>query len=340
MHGEGQSVDLGRWIPASYLSATKDVEWQEVGNSRIHHHSIQQLLQASLKTHPERRRRPLRELLLLSGKDEIQLQPAGLIFHVSRCGADLLTSAVRGLQNVQVISEAPVINQLLNSDRDNGGVNEASLREMMRAFSRWSGAGTPTIWKLTSWNLLDVEYFLQAWPGVPCIAVVRDPLEVLLSWLTSPPRWLLHGKVALAGPRMHLGKLSLSTNLAMWARILGALMLRIEQHLSPNFRFVDYAELSNEIIGQVGDLFGLEVEEFEVLPTEIAAGLCATDPEQSGHGLEEPSRVISAEREAARKAIEQWVSPVYARILQSPHRLLRGKAPVHGRENTSSEQAR
>src|ERR1700733_6303737 len=39
-------------------------------------------------------------------------------------------------------------------------------------------------------NLLHIRLIRSAWPAVPCIIVIRDPLEVMISNFAKPGRWM------------------------------------------------------------------------------------------------------------------------------------------------------
>jgi hypothetical protein len=115
--------------------------------------------------------------------------PAGLIFHVARCGSTLVSQLLKLQPGLAVYSEPPAINELLVPPH---AASRARLVGSLRAIaSQFSGhAGGPYVLKLSSWNVLFCDVIAEAFPLSPWALCLRDPLEVCVSLQARPPAWL------------------------------------------------------------------------------------------------------------------------------------------------------
>jgi hypothetical protein len=113
------------------------------------------------------------------------LEPAGFIFHMSRCGSTLLAQMLAALSPALVISEAGPIDSVLRGDP--GTPDERRVEQL-----RWmlSALGQPRgpeqnrlIVKLDAWAILQWPLIRRAFPDTPCVFVYRDPVEVVVSHL-------------------------------------------------------------------------------------------------------------------------------------------------------------
>ncbi|WAC91694.1 hypothetical protein [Mycobacterium sp. Aquia_213] len=138
--------------------------------------------------------------LVRTGLDELvaiesapSLDPAGMIFHVSRCGSTLLSRLLGTLPGVVVVAEPAPLNSLLGLDParvDHAFLVEA-VRVLVRALGRCRhGDERRLVLKCSSWNILRREVLAAAFPETPWIWVQRDPVRVLASLLAEPPGWL------------------------------------------------------------------------------------------------------------------------------------------------------
>jgi hypothetical protein len=115
--------------------------------------------------------------------------PAGLIFHVARCGSTLVSQLLKLQPGLAVYSEPPAINELLVPPQ---AASRARLVGSLRAIaSRFSShAGGPYVLKLSSWNVLFGDVIAEAFPQSPWVLCLRDPLEVCVSLQARTPAWL------------------------------------------------------------------------------------------------------------------------------------------------------
>jgi hypothetical protein len=124
--------------------------------------------------------------------------PAGLIFHVGRCGSTVASQLLKHHDQVVVYSEPIALNEILVPPRKwDRPELVAALRSLGDLLARH--AGKPYVLKLSSWNTLSCDIVSDAFPSTPWAFCVRDPLEVCVSLLQQRPGWLRD-----AGSRSHL----------------------------------------------------------------------------------------------------------------------------------------
>ncbi len=129
------------------------------------------------------------------GKAPRGAAPAGVIFHVARCGSTLIAQLLKQHGAAVVYAEPLPVNELLLPPHRAGrGEIVAALRSLGDAFARH--AGKPYVLKLSSWNTLFCDIVADAFPDTPWVLSLRDPLEVGVSLVRQPPGWLRNA----AGP--------------------------------------------------------------------------------------------------------------------------------------------
>ena len=114
--------------------------------------------------------------------------PVGLIFHVARCGSTLISQSLKRLDDLVVYAEPQPVNELLAPPHRWPRADlVAALRTLGAAFARH--ARKPYVLKLSSWNTLYCDLVAEAFPDTPWVLSLRDPIEVGVSLLRSPPGW-------------------------------------------------------------------------------------------------------------------------------------------------------
>jgi hypothetical protein len=124
--------------------------------------------------------------------------PAGLIFHMSRCGSTLISQMLKAIPGVTVFSEPPPVDTIARAPELGVEVTEDQLadwlRSIIRALGRGGAAGERAYFlKLDCWHAMDLALFQRAFPKSPWIFLYRDPIEVLASHASQPAEWTLPG---------------------------------------------------------------------------------------------------------------------------------------------------
>ena len=110
--------------------------------------------------------------------------PAAFIFHVSRCGSTLLAQMLGEDPGHIVLSEAPLIDQLLRLPLKTGmtsGETAPVLQAAIALLGRRRFGETRLFAKLDSWHIHYAGLLRELYPEVPFIMLTRTPLEVLRS---------------------------------------------------------------------------------------------------------------------------------------------------------------
>ena len=261
-------ADLARWTPIrfDFSGSVPVVDWADLTTERFVEPFFDQTV-ARWMSGPQVKplvRTGLDALLALDS--EPSLVPAGMIFHLSRCGSTLVSRQLSTIPGVVVLAEPAPLNALLRLDP--GLVEDATLvrlvRLLVRALGRRRhGDERHVVLKCTSWNIRRRAVLAAAFPETPWIWVQRDPVRVVASLLAEPPGWLglqakPHGAARLFG-------LDPATVLAMSpiefaARALGAMLDAAAT--DPNRRLlIDYADLPTAVWRRVAPHFGLAVDD-------------------------------------------------------------------------------
>ncbi|MBX9813317.1 MAG: hypothetical protein K2X76_01295 [Sphingomonas sp.] len=120
--------------------------------------------------------------------------PAGLVFHLSRCGSTLLARLLAGFPGHAKLSEPEPLDAVvqwglaLSSDgaRAPHPAAVAALRAVARALMHNLAPGTRAFFKLDCWHIGALPLFRAAFPETPWVFLYRDPLEVAVSQVAMP----------------------------------------------------------------------------------------------------------------------------------------------------------
>jgi hypothetical protein len=109
--------------------------------------------------------------------------PAGLIFHMSRCGSTLVAQMLAASARNVVVSEASPIDAVvrLGAVGLEPGQHARLLRAMVGTAGRASAGETRLFVKLDSWHARALPLFRRAFPSTPWVFLIREPAEVLAS---------------------------------------------------------------------------------------------------------------------------------------------------------------
>lgn len=306
-------ADLARWTPVrfDFSGPAPAVDWADLSAERFVDPFFDQTV-ARWASGPRARplvRTGLEALVALDGGPS--LEPAGMIFHLSRCGSTLVSRLLGTLPGVVVLAEPAPLNALLGLDPDR--VDEAALVELVRLLvralgRRRHGDERRVVLKCSSWNIRRRAVLAAAFPETPWIWVQRDPVRVLASLLAEPPGWLrlqatprraaqLFGFDPAAGPAM--------TRAEFAGRALGAMLEAAAAGPARRVR-IDYADLPGAVWQAAVPHFGLDadaaaiermVNESRFYAKDSAARVFAGD-------AAERRRVTDEMREAAQRFAE------------------------------------
>lgn len=177
------------WVPSGirWSDGHPAVAWCHLGDLRPTDPFFEQTLERAMR-HPFNllfgHRTPLETLATEPPQPE--LNPAGFIFHMSRCGSTVVSQMLAALECNVVLSEPAPLDHVMRlrsrlPDLPEGDII-ALMRGMMAALGRKRGPAERDLFvKLDAWHILLLPLFRRAFPAVPWVFVYREPLEVLSS---------------------------------------------------------------------------------------------------------------------------------------------------------------
>jgi hypothetical protein len=178
-----------------------------------------------------------------------------VIAHMSRCGSTLLSSCMKQVGDVTVLSEPPIVYSLLQ-----GRYEPRLLRGVLGRYAAHFGRPRLAV-KLNSASTMYLRCFREAFPFAPAVLLVRNPVEVAVSNLREPSGFMrLRDDPEAASSFLGIPEAAIrGCNEAEYcALVLGAyLRAMLAEKSQPRTRIVDYAALDSESISRlIVSIFG------------------------------------------------------------------------------------
>jgi hypothetical protein len=233
------------------------------------------------------------------------LEPAGFIFHMSRCGSTLVAQMLRSLPEVLAVSEAGPIDAMLRSNQIDW------LRWMVSALGQpRRTAHSQLVVKLDAWAIFALPLVRQAFPDVPCVFVYRDPIEVVVSHLGHRGYHTVPGTLRAEGMGLPGGISESPAPEQYVAAVLGAICsAAVAAARTGGLTLVNYDSLPGAVESTVAPLFGIDVG-----PAARVAFARAASKDAKNSYL--PFVPDAAEKHGAasartREAVDIWLRPAY-----------------------------
>jgi hypothetical protein len=249
------------------------------------------------------------------GKAAPATAPAGIIFHVARCGSTLISQLLKTHDNLVVYAEPLPFNELLLPPHP-WPRHElvAALRSLGDAFARH--AGKPYVLKFSSWNTLFCDLLAEAFPDSPWVLSLRDPVEVGVSLLRQPAGWMRDAE----GPASELRKCvdpegAAQTPEEFVARLYGAFCTAAARLDAGRGRLVHYPSLPAAVWEIVAPHFSQPVDDRQRERMAQAARVNSKAP--VGKAVEfayDATAKQAAASVALRQAIESFARPPLQRL--------------------------
>jgi hypothetical protein len=244
------------WIPYHYDAKTRSILWC-LPDGRATEPFHDQFISRS------RQRIFLNQLLtprtaLSQTTSDHEFQPAGFIFHLSRCGSTLVSGSFAEIECVNVLSESPLLTEFL-LDPD---LTHEEKKQYLPALIRLQGEGGQTTARqvVIKWNAWDIFYWpmIRAlYPHTPVVLLVRDPLEILASHERSAGRHMA-GDPAMASFHPVFNKSADTQLLDFRIEVLGGLLnAMVDIANESGVMVVDYRQLNAVKIEQIAKHFGI-----------------------------------------------------------------------------------
>jgi hypothetical protein len=258
------------------------------------------------------------------------VRPHGFIFHVSHCGSTLVANVLKSARDTVVAAEAPAFGRLARLYpeppsrylKDRWECSRRMLFESLFAlFAHYrTGAAERLVIKFQSLNLLCMKWVRTLWPLVPCVVLVRDPVEVLASSL-SEQGWLAW-KSDPAAARVSFGIPDLPdspqkiSDAEFCARVLGQHLEAALDAVDARCKVIDYEDLNPKRVRDIAAFFGLELPEDNKQDNKGQSPFLvySKDPAKVAPFQDDrlrKQRLVSSE---ARAAAYRWAMPAYSEL--------------------------
>jgi hypothetical protein len=204
------------------------------------------------------------------------VEPAGFIFHTSRCGSTLLANACRALHGSIVIAEAPVPDKIASrffTDAEPNSTKELIYMLFLKAAvtalgQRPTGMEKRYFVKFACSSTLQMHRIRRVWPNVPFVFLYRNPVEVIVSNLRSTPEWMKpesNPKTAAAIVGVEVGEVENLTPEEFCARAVGRFLTEALASVDGQTKLVNYEELtSSDGLVEVVRFFGIQPATTEI----------------------------------------------------------------------------
>jgi hypothetical protein len=186
---------------------------------------------------------------------------------------------------------------------------------MIKIFGqRRTGKEEHLVVKFTSWNILFLSLVRSLWPTAPCLLVIRDPLEVMLSNLSSPSGWMMRKSMPSFCRRLFgwaAADLEKLTDEEYCARVIGEFCRAATMALDSKCIVVDYKNIDAGTLCQLISHFGVQITSFERDAILKSADAYSKDIVPSRRFWSQKQFVATNQM---REAAERWATPFYDQI--------------------------
>jgi gluconate kinase len=178
---------LSNWIPYKLIEKDNDVyfEWIYLADIKYAEPFFDETI-SKCKSHAYNSQSfkivSTVENLIDWSKELISTELKSLVFHVSRCGSTMLSQSLATSPENIMISEAPIIDEILRSDTFNSDKKADLLKAVIALLGQKRFPEQKNlIIKLDAWHIFNADFLRSIFPEIPFALLYRNPIEVLKS---------------------------------------------------------------------------------------------------------------------------------------------------------------
>ena len=262
LHDVDVATLSGHWLPYCYQAKSRSIRWclpSGHATEPFHDQYIErcrgQLLNQLIT--PKTSITPLTTGQVTSAP----LQPAGFIFHLSRCGSTLVSGCLAELDNTCVLSESPLLTELLLDD----SLDEKTKQHLLPQFIHLQSVTSPgrhnIIIKWNAWDIFFWPLIRSLYPQVPVLFLVRNPVEILASHQRSAGRHMAGDQSMMVIKPIHDAANAASLD-GFREKVLQSLLGSMDHAKnSDDVVTLDYSSLTLNKILELADYFQLHVDD-------------------------------------------------------------------------------
>ena len=327
-------IDIG-FDPQPTVIREALVRWMEFGSTPLAepflYHTIDRLQNAQPRA---REIETDLETLLRVGSRLPPVRPAGFIFHVSRCGSTLIANALKTSDRALVVSESRPVTHLLRPRSEAVGAyltgrwdetRRALLNSLFSLFAHYRlGQAEPLVIKFMSINILCLRLVRSYWPDVPCVVVIRDPVEVMVSslpgggWMSFKQR-PEQAREMFGWPEESRTSADM-TDEEFAARVLGRYCASALEAVDDKCMVVDYVELNPGRMRDIASFFGIELPAGEERFHEVFSSY-AKDPKKTARFKDDRELKQRRASVLVRSAANRWAMDSYSELRKRTRRV-------------------
>lgn len=259
-----ENIERG-WVPVKIAVNSGELAflWMDFSSVEISDPFFRQTVEKMARMGAKTKTSNVQELID-AGSRLPTVQPSCLIFHVSRCGSTLLSNALRAAGNCIALSEPKVITDLFHvSHRLPASAQKSRnqiLQSVVNLYAACQGQHRNVVIKLASWNLLSLQHFREIWPQTPCILMIRDPAEVIVSNL-KPGGWLAFRSEPAGGSRLlEMGEAEVGqmSDIEFCAQVIKKLNDAALKGIDDKWMIIDYDAFNFDLMPAIAQFIGFE----------------------------------------------------------------------------------
>lgn len=308
---------LHDWMPARifWQDGQAMLDWFYLGEGRFSEPFFEDTLRKSLRRPFSALFRHTTALATLSDDIEVEaaLAPSGFIFHMSRCGSTLLSQLLAALPHNIVISEAGPIDSILRASPPNAQFSDeeriAWLRTLISSYARPRYGEQHFFVKFDCWHTRALPLIQRAFPEVPWIFVIRDPVQVLVSHSRQPGAQMVPSLVPPAWLGLDWSNRNYRSTTDYHAQVLARICEAAYANLNQCAQIINYQQLPSALFSTIADHFGLSFSQADQEWMQQAGQFNAKNPRL--FFVDDTSDKIRAASENIRQAAERWIQPIY-----------------------------
>ncbi len=267
------------------------------------------------------------ETLLELEKLTDSVAPTGFIFHSSRCGSTLLVNACQRVAGSIVIAEAPAVDKTISrfftfSENDHAKVQiyPVFVRAIVAALAqRRFDDERRCFVKFAATSALQFSHIRKLWPNVPSVFLYRDPVETIVSNMSTVPDWLrveTNPDIAAAIVGVAHDELRAMSVEEYCARALGQYYSAGLQMAESGTMLVNYSELSGDSLLKLLEFFCVEPDAEETSAIIEAARFYSKDSNHQRYFRDDSQAKQSGASDFVKAAAGKWAIPAYERLTE------------------------
>jgi hypothetical protein len=245
------------------------------------------------------------------------MPPAGVIFHMSRCGSTLVAQMLAALPENRVLSEPTAINAVIRAALLDVRIPRGTLVDCLRTVVGLLGCPldgeSRYFLKLDCWHVLALPLIVEAFPETPWIFLYRNPAEVIVSQARSPGAWTVTSALEPENFGMKReGALSMPRSEYL-ARMLGRMYTAgLEHRGCGRGVLVNYDELPEFVCGRLPAHFGITFSPEELERMRMVSRADAKTPQLIYSDDRQTKRLaLTSELHAT---VDKWLATPFERL--------------------------